>query len=224
MVYLVLYLVTAVLFTNGLIMAGVITAFNPVAGAANAPFLNVVFSATGVANLNYIIGGLMVILAILIVAMDVYKAFGETVSLVVASAVLTFAVAYLLLGGALFNMYNPDYIAIAKAAVPEGSEANPYVGFAAFQPLGWYSLPMSIMVFLEGLGFFHILGTKLPKVPQFGILWVSYAIAFFLFFWVFGLGNFGALQATGWYCIFITVVTIAYPTLANLNAGKVGSW
>ena len=224
MVYVVLYLVTAVLFTNGLIMAGVITAFSPVAGAASVPILNLALSAAGVANLNYIIGGIMVILAILILAMDIYKGFGETVSLVVASAVLTFAVAYLLLGGALFNMYNPDYIAMAKAAVPEGSEANPFVGFAAFQPLGWYSLPMCVMVFLEGLGFFHILGTKLPKVPQFGVLWLSYAIAFFLFFWVFGLGNFGALQATGWYCCFIAVVTIAYPTLANFNAGKVGAW
>jgi len=224
MVYVVLYLVTAVLFTNGLIMAGVITAFSPVAGAANVPILNLSYSAIGVANLNYIIGGIMVILALLILAMDIYKAFGETVSLVVASAVLTFAIAYLLLGGALFNMYNPDYIAMAKAAVPEGSDPNPFVGFAAFQPLGWYSLPMCIMVFLEGLGFFHILGTKLPKVPQFGILWISYAIAFFLFFYVFGLGNFGALQFTGWYCIVITVLTIAYPTLAHFNAGKVGAW
>jgi len=224
MVYLVLYLVTAVLFTNGLIMAGIITAFNPVAGAANVPILNLAYSAAGVANLNYIIGGIMVILALLIVAMDIYKAFGETVSLVVGSAVLTFAIAYLLLAGALFNMYNPDYIAMANAAVTGGAEPNPFVGFAAFQPLGWYSLPMSVLIFIEGLGYFHIIGKKLPKVPQFGILWVSYAIAFFLFFWVFGLGNFGALQFTGWYCIFIAVVTIGYPALANFNSGKVGAW
>lgn len=83
---------------------------------------------------------------------------------------------------------------------------------------------MSVLIFIEGLGYFHILGKKLPKVPQFGILWVSYAIAFFLFFYVFGLGNFGALQFTGWYCCFISIVTIAYPALANLNAGKVGAW
>jgi len=224
MVYVVLYLVAAVLLTNGLIMAGVITAFSPVAGAANVPFLTLAYSAAGVANLNYIIGGIMVILALLIIAMDVYKGFGDTVSLVVASAVLTFAIAYLLLGGALFNMYSPEYIAMAKAAVPEGSKPNAFVGFAAFQPLGWYCFPMFIMVFIEGLGFFHIIGKKLPKVPQFGILWLSYAIAFFLFFYVFGLGNFGALQFTGWYCCAISVITIAYPTLAHFNAGKVGAW
>jgi len=224
MVYLVLYLVSALLLTNGLIMAGVISAFSPVSGAANVPFLTLAYSAAGVANLNYIIGGIMVILALLIITMDIYKGFGDTVSMVVASTVLTFAVAYLVLAGALFNMYNPEYIAMAKAAVPDGSKPSALVGFAAFQPLGWYALPMAIMLFIEGLGFFHIIGKKLPKVPQFGILWLSYTIAFVLFFYVFGLGNFGYLQFTGWYCCAISVITIAYPTLAYTNAGKVGAW
>ncbi|MDA8307530.1 MAG: hypothetical protein M0Z81_11960 [Deltaproteobacteria bacterium] len=224
MVYLVLYLVGALLFVNGMICAGVITAFSPVAGAPNIGILTLGFSASGVADLNLIIGAIMVILAILIIAMDTYKGFGDTVSAVVSSAVLTFAIAYLLLGFGLFNMYNPEYAALAKAAVTAGAKPNPFVGFAAFQPLGWYSLPMSVFVFICGLGYFHIFGSHLPKVPQFGLLWISYAIAFFLFFWVFGLGNFSALTFTGWYCVAISIVTIAYPALAYFNAGAVGVW
>ncbi len=224
MVYLVLYLVGALLFVNGLIMAGIITAFSPVAGGAAVPILSLGYSAAGVANLNFFIGIIMVILALLIITLDVYKGFGETVSAVAASAVLTFAVAYLLLGAGLNNMYDPNYMALAQQAVPEGSSPNPFVGFAAFQPLGWYSLPMSVYVFICGLGFLHALGKKLPKVPQFGFMWISYAIAFFLFFWVFGLGNFGLLVFTGWYCVIIALVTIVYPALAYFTAGKVGAW
>ena len=224
MVYLVLYLVGALLCVNGLICAGIITAFSPVAGAPNIGILTLGFSAAGVADLNLIIGAIMVILAFFIIVMDIYKGFGDTVSAVAASAVLTFAIAYLLLGFGLFNMYNPQYSALAAAAVTGGAKPNPFVGFAAFQPLGWYCLPMSVFVFICGLGFFNILGTNLPKVPQFGVLWVSYAIAFALFFWVFGLGNFSALQLTGWYCVAVSLVTVAYPALAFFNAGAVGVW
>jgi len=228
MVYVVLYLVGAILVVNGLTMAQVITAFSPVAGGAGVPVLALGFSAAGIANLNWVIGGLMVIMALIIATMDLYKGFGETVSSVIASAVLTFAVAYLLLAAAINHMYDPTYINFAKAAVTGGAKANPFVSFAALQPLGWYCLPVSIMLFILCLGFFHIIGKKLPKVPQFGILFLVWAVTFFLFFWVLGLGNYGAGLATlkfiGWYAFFVGVVTCAYPALAYFSAGKVGAW
>ena len=166
MVYLVLYLVGALLFVNGLICAGIITAFSPVAGASNIGFLTLGFSAAGVADLNLIIGAIMVILALLILTMDTYKGFGDTVSAVVSATVLTFAIAYLLLGLGLFNMYDPQYAALAKAAVTGGAKPNAFVGFAAFQPLGWYCLPMSVFVFICGLGYFHILGLNSRTFPN----------------------------------------------------------
>lgn len=228
MVYVVLYLVGAILVVNGLTMAQVITAFNPVAGQANVPVLLLGYSATGISDLNLIIGGLIVIMALLIVTRGIYDGFGETVSATVASTCLTFAIAYIVLGTALNNMYNPALGEMASSAVPEGASMNPFVGFAAFQPLGWYCLPMSIMLLILGLGFFQILGKKLPKVPQFGILWIMWAITFFLFFYVFGLGNYGSalvfLKSTGWWTTVVGLLTCAYPALANFNSGKVGAW
>ena len=228
MVYVVLYLVGAVLVVNGLTMAQIITAFNPVAGQANIPVLALGYSATGIGDLNWFIGGLIVIMALIIVTKDLYSGFGETVSATVAATCLTFAIAYLLLGAALNNMYNTDLVGYASAAVPSGSDPNPFVGFAAFQPLGWYCLPTSAMLAILGLGFFQFLGKKLPKVPQFGVLWLMWAATFFMFFYVFGLGNYGAglsmLKLTGWWTTAVGVISCAYPALANFNAGKVGAW
>ena len=228
MVYVVLYLVGAILVVNGLTMAQVITAFNPVAGQANIGILSLGYSAAGIADLNWFIGGLIVIMALIIVTKDLYAGFGDTVSATVAATCLTFAIAYMTLGAALNNMYNPDFIAFAAGAVTGGAAPNPFVGFAAFQPLGWYCLPMSAMLLVLGLGFFHILGKKLPKVPQFGVLWLLWSITFFLFFYVFGLGNYGAglslLIMTGWWTAAVGVISCAYPALANFGGGKVGAW
>jgi len=228
MVYVVLYLVGAILVVNGLTMAQVITAFNPVAGQANVPVLSLGFSAGGIADLNLIIGGLIVIMALIIVTKGLYDNFGETVSSTVAATCLTFAIAYIVLGTALNNMYDPVYGQLAGAAVGDGATANPFVAFAAFQPLGWYCMPMSAMLLIIGLGFFQFIGKKLPKVPQFGMLWIMWAITFFAFFYVFGLGNYGAgltfLVSTGWWTTAVGVITCAYPAVANFNAGKVGAW
>jgi hypothetical protein len=228
MVYVVLYLVGALLVVNGLTMAQIITAFNPVAGEASIPVLALGYSAIGIGNLNWFIGGLIGIMALIIVTKDLLAAFGETVSATAAATVLTFSIAYMTLGAALNNMYNPVLMGYATAAVGDGASANPFVGFAAFQPLGWYCLPMSAMFLVIGLGFFHFLGKKLPKVPQFGVLWILWSITFFLFFYVFGLGNYGAglsmLILTGWWAFAIGIITCAYPALANFNSGKVGAW
>ncbi|MEW6490630.1 MAG: AmiS/UreI family transporter [Thermodesulfobacteriota bacterium] len=228
MVYIVLYLVGAILAVNGLTMAQTITAFNPIAGQANVPVLGLAFSATGIGMLNLVIGGLIVVMALIIATKGLYDGFGETVSSVVAATCLTFAIAYVSLGAGIYAMYNPNNAALASSVVSEGAAANPFVAFAALQPLGWYCFPMSIMLFIISLGFFNAVGKKLPKVPQFGVLWLLWAITFFLFFYVLGLGNYGAglslLKMTGWWTLGVGVVSCAYPALGYFNAGKVGAW
>jgi hypothetical protein len=228
MVYIVLFLVGAILSVNGLTMAQVITAFSPIAGQPNVPVLGLAFSATGIATLNLVIGGLIVVMAFIIATKGLYDGFGETVSSCVASTCLTFAIAYISLGAGINAMYNPTNAALAASAVSGTNQANPFVSFAALQPLGWYCFPMSIMLFIISLGFFNMIGKKLPKVPQFGFLWLLWSITFFLFFYVLGLGNFGdglsLLKMTGWWTLGVGVVTCAYPALGYFNAGKVGAW
>lgn len=228
MVYIVLYLVGAILAVNGLTMAQTITAFNPIAGEANIPVLGLAYAATGIGMLNLVIGGLIIVMALIIATKGLYDGFGETVSSVVASTCLTFAIAYVSLGAGIYAMYNPTNAALAASAVSGTATGNPFVSFAALQPLGWYCFPMSIMLLIISLGFFNAIGKKLPKVPQFGVLWLLWAITFFLFFYVLGLGNYGAglslLKMTGWWTLGVGVVSCAYPALGYFNAGKVGAW
>ncbi|MBI5016986.1 MAG: hypothetical protein HZB55_16065 [Deltaproteobacteria bacterium] len=228
MVYIVLYLVGAILAVNGLTMSQTITAFSPIAGQPNVPVLGLAYSATGIGMLNLVIGILIGIMALIIVTKGLYDGFGETVSSVVAATVLTFTVAYVALGAGIFAMYDPNNAKLAAAALSETAAANPFVSFAALQPLGWYCFPMSIMLLIISLGFYNAIGKKLPKVPQFGTLWLLWAITFFLFFYVLGLGNYGdglsLLKMTGWWTLGVGVVTCVYPSLAYFNAGKVGAW
>lgn len=228
MVYIVLFLVGAILSVNGLTMAQVITAFSPIAGQPNVGVLGLAYSATGIATVNLIIGGLIVVMALIIATKGLYDAFGDTVSPCVAATCLAFAIAYLTLGAGINAMYDPNNAANAKAALTGTAQGNPFVSFAALQPLGWYCFPVSIMLLILSLGFFNLVGKKLPNVPQFGVLWLLWSITFFLFFYVLGLGNFGdglsLLVMTGWWTAGVGVVTCAYPALAYFNAGKVGAW
>jgi hypothetical protein len=167
-------------------------------------------------------------MALIIATKGLYDGFGETVSSCVASTVLAFAAAYMALGAGINAMYNPINASLAAAGVSATNQANPFVSFAALQPLGWFCLPVSIMFLIISLGFFNVLGKKLPRVPQFGVLWLLWSITFFLFFYVLGLGNFGdglsLLKMTGWWTLGVGVVTCVYPSLGYLNAGKVGAW
>jgi len=190
MVYIVLYLVGALLFVNGLFLLGIVT------------------NLAGVAVLNFLGGTLVTIMALYIAAKDMYSAFGETVSNIVGASCLTFSIAYLMIAFEGFS--------IVSTVVAAEQKAN-------FTALGWYCLPMSICLFFLFLGWFQIIGTKMPKVPQFGILWLTWAIAFFLFFLTFG-AQLPVGKLTGWYIIIIGVITCSYPALANFQAGKVGQW
>ena len=168
--------------------------------------LGVVTNLAGVAAFNFLGGTLITIMALYISCKDMYSTFGETVSNVVAATCLTFSIAYLM-------------IALEGYTIISGFKVA-----ADFTALGWYCLPMSICLFLLFLGWFQILGKKLPKVPQFGILWLSWSICFLLFWIAFGLQKVGLYPLTGWFIIIVGFVTCSYPALANFQAGKVGQW
>tara|TARA_Y100000031_G_scaffold50033_1_gene57388 strand:- start:380 stop:943 length:564 start_codon:yes stop_codon:yes gene_type:complete len=159
----------------------------------------------GVASFNFIGGVLITVMAIYMAAKDMYSAFGETVSNVVGASCLTFAIAYLM-------------IALEGMSIVMGFEVK-----ADFTTLGWYCLPMAICIFFLALGWFQIIGKKMPKVPQFGIMWLTWAGAFFLFFLAFAakapVGKF-----TGYYIIIVGIITCSYTALAHFQAGKTGQW
>ena len=181
MVFIILYLVGALLFVNGLLLLGMVSSF------------------PGVAALNFLIGTLITIMGMYITMTDNLKGFGETVSNTLAAIVFTFSVAYLM---------------IALEVWTKGD----------FTVLGWYCLPMAACLFSIALGFFGILGKKLPKVPQFGVLVLTWSVCFFLFWLRFGyqMADIGPL--TGWVIIIVGFITCLYPALANFQAGKVGQW
>ena len=159
----------------------------------------------GVVAFNFIGGVLITIMALYIAAKDLYSAFGETVSVTVGASCLTFAIAYLM-------------IALEGMSIVRGFEVK-----ADFTTLGWYCLPMAVSLFFITLGWFQAVGKKLPKVPQFGILWLLWTVAFFLFFLQFAAGV-PVGKFTGIYIIIIGVITCTYPALAHFQAGKTGQW
>jgi len=160
--------------------------------------LGIAANLAGVAAFNFLGGTLITIMALYIAMTDMYKEFGETVSSVVAATCLTFSIAYLM---------------IALEGWTKGD----------FSTLGWYCLPMSICLFILFLGFFQVIGKKLPKVPQFGILWLLWAICFFLFFLTLAAGA-PTGKFTAWFIMIVGFITCSYPALAYFQAGKVGQW
>jgi hypothetical protein len=161
-------------------------------------FLGIVQNLPGLAGLNFLVGVSIAIMAFYIAATDMLKAFGDTVSTTATATVFTFALAYIM---------------IAMEIWTKGD----------FTTIGWYSLIMSVCLFLLSLGLFNSVGKTLPKVPQFGIMWLLWAIAFFLFFLSLAL-HWKVGVFTGWYLIVIAIITCSYPALANFQAGKVGKW
>jgi len=161
--------------------------------------LGIITNLPGVAAFNCLGGTLITVMALYIAMTDMYKAFGETVSNTVSATCLTFSIAYLM---------------IALEIWTKGD----------FTVLGFYCIPMAVCLFFIFLGYFNIIGKKLPKVPQFGILWFAWAICFFLFFLRFGLQIAATGPFTGWFIMIVGFVTCSYPALAYFQAGKVGKW
>ena len=173
----------------------------------NGLFLfGIITNLPGVVVYNFLGGILITIMAIYIAAKDLYAGFGETVSSVVCATCLTFSIAYLLIG-------------LEGLTLVMGLKMG-----ANFSVLGWYCLPMSICVFCLSLGWYQVIGTKMPKVPQFGLLWLIWSICFFLFFLVFGAGVAKVQPLTGIFILIVGIITCSYPALANFQAGKVGQW
>lgn len=124
MIYVVLYLVGAILFVDGLTMAQFIKVFSPVAGEANIALLGLGFSAKGLADLSFAIGGLIAIMALVILSKDLLAGFGETVSATAAATSFTFVVAYFMFAGAITHIWNPDLFKSAAAAVSNGAKSE----------------------------------------------------------------------------------------------------
>jgi hypothetical protein len=94
-----------------------------------------------------------------------------------------------------------------------------------FKATGWFSLLGGLFAFLLGLGFFNVLGTALPKLPQFGVWLEIWAVAFWTVFAVFALGKVGAMKFLGWWLIIPTVLfTLVYPIIAFTNFGQIAPW
>jgi putative amide transporter protein len=187
MVYIILYLVGGLLFVNGLFLIGIAT------------------NLAGVAAFNFLGGTLITIMALYIAGKDMYSAFGETVSNVVAATCLTFSIAYLM-------------IALEGFSIVAGLKIG-----GDFTTLGWYCLPMSICLFCLFLGWLQVIGSKMPKVPQFAFLWLCWSICFFLFFLALA-AKMPVGKLTGWFIMIVGFITCSYPALANFQAGKVGQW
>lgn len=128
---------------------------------------------------------------------DQMAAVGPTQSLVAAVTCICFAITYFVLAG----------------EVLAGTD---------FKSLGWYCLPVSIVMFLFGLGFFHALGSTLVFMPEFAVMWIWWAGLFFLFFLVWGQGKTGLARFAGYFTIVTAFVTILYPMIAWTNFLSVG--
>lgn len=128
---------------------------------------------------------------------DQMAAVGPTQSLVAAITCICFAIVYFIIAGEIFA----------------GTD---------FKCMGWYCLPVSIVMLLFGLGFIHIVGTALVFFPEFAFLWLWWAVLFFVFFLTFGLGKAGMAKFAGWLTLATAFVTILYPTIAWTNYLSVG--
>jgi len=94
-----------------------------------------------------------------------------------------------------------------------------------FKASGWFSLLGGAFAFFIGLGWFNVLGTALPKLPQFGVWFEIWAVAFWLVFAVFALGKVKAMKFLGWWLIIPTVLfTLVYPIIAYTNFGQIAPW
>ncbi len=155
-------------------------------------------SAKATGALSLIIGATTSIFTVILVTTDALGGFGPTTSYAVGVGGFQFFMLYWLIGIEVF------------------AETD-------FKATGWYSLLAGLFAFLLGLGWFNILGTALPLVPQFGVWFIIWAIAFWLVFLVFAMGYTALTKLLAWWLIIPTVLfTLVYPIIAYTNFGKIG--
>lgn len=94
-----------------------------------------------------------------------------------------------------------------------------------FKASGWFALPGAILVLLIGLGFLNVLGTALPKLPQFGVFFIIFSVAFFLVFAVFALGKTKLMKFLGWWLLIpVNLCCLLYAVIAFTNFGQIAPW
>jgi len=154
----------------------------------------------GVGILGVLTGITGTIMIVYLAFTDGLAAFGPTVSFAVASGAFCFTILWTLAG----------------FEVLLGGD---------FKATGWFSLLGGLFAFLIGLGWFGVLGTTLPTLPQFGVWFMIWAVAFWTVFAVFGLGKVGAMKFLGWWLIIPTALfTLVYPIIAYTNLGQIAPW
>ncbi|WP_163507288.1 AmiS/UreI family transporter [Fodinicola acaciae] len=94
-----------------------------------------------------------------------------------------------------------------------------YVGIANLaglepQGIGWFSLFVSgAAVIYAGLSFWH------TADPVFGVIWLAWALLWFLFFLVLGLGRERLTRFTGWAVVLLSQPTCTVPAFFSLTGG-----
>lgn len=78
--------------------------------------------------------------------------------------------------------------------------------------LGWFSLFVTIVAIVIGVLQYASLGD-----PVFGSIWLLWAVLWFMFFLLLGLGKTGIERTTGWFTIFISFLTGTIPALFLLT-------
>ena len=155
------------------------------------------YSGKQVAWLNVGAGLSIWIMGLFIGMTDHLAAAGPAQSFVATASCMVFALTYLLLA----------------AEIIAGSD---------FKALGYYCFIAGLVMFLIGLGFFHVLGSNLIASSQFGVFWFMWAALFWLFWACWGLGKSSLAPFTGYYTIFTALFTALYPAIVFFNMGRIG--
>jgi len=92
-----------------------------------------------------------------------------------------------------------------------------YVGILQFtgisgEGLGWFSLFVAACAAVIGFLSFTPVGND----PVFGVIWLIWAVLWFLFFLVLGLGKTSLTRTTGWFTVFISHMTGTIPAFLLL--------
>jgi putative amide transporter protein len=84
--------------------------------------------------------------------------------------------------------------------------------------LGWFSLFVAVVAIVIG-----VLSFTLISDPLFGVIWITWAVLWFMFFLLMALGKDSITAATGWFAIFCGWLTCTIPALLLLSGSFVST-
>lgn len=87
---------------------------------------------------------------------------------------------------------------------------------ASGEGLGWFSLFVAVCAVVYGIVQFTMVDD-----PVFGVIWFSWAVLWFLFFLVLGMGKDHLGRLTGWFTLWLGIFTGAIPALMLLTGNYV---